>query len=87
MIKKREKINAFNLGVAAGILGGAYILLMTFSGILFNWYPQTLSLIADWYGLIGYDVTIFGAILGTVYGFIDCFIFFWLLGLLYNRMN
>ncbi len=88
MVKRgKKKINATNLGFAGGILGGAIILLTTLGGILFNLYPEFLSLIADLYGFIGYDVTWFGVILGGIYGFIDCFIFFWLLGVLYNRLN
>ena len=89
-MKKRRNakgLNAVNLGFAGGILGGAIVLLTTICGILFNKYPEFLSLIADIYGILRYDVTWFGAILGGIYGFIDCFIFFWLLALLYNRLN
>ena len=87
IMKNPQKIHAVNLGFAGGILGGAIVLLMTLAGILFRALPETLSLVADIYGWIGYDVTIFGSILGAIYGFIDCFIFFWLLALLYNRMR
>ena len=76
-----------NLGFAGGILIGAIIFLMTLSGILFNLYPQMLSIISDAYGWLGYDVTPFGMVLGAIYGFIDGFIFFFLLGILYNRMR
>lgn len=86
-MKNTQKINPVNLGFAGGILGGAIILLMTLSGVFFRSFPESLSLVVDIYGWIGYDVTIFGAILGAIYGFIDCFIFFWLLVLLYNKMR
>jgi len=87
MVRKGDKrINALSLGVAGGILGGAIILLTTLAGLLFGGFPEFLSLIADIYGFGAYDVTWFGVILGGIYGFIDCFIFFWLLGLLYNRL-
>lgn len=82
----KSKINPIRLGFAGGILGGVIILLMTLSGLLFNSFPEFLSLIADIYGFAGYDVTWFGVILGGIYGFIDCFIFFCLFGLLYNRL-
>ena len=87
-MKKRgnPKINALNLGFAGGILGGAILLLMTLAGLLFKAFPEILSLMADIYGFAGYDITWFGVILGGIYGFIDCFIFFWLLALLYNRL-
>ena len=87
-MKKRgdKRINAITFGLAGGILGGAIILLSTLAGVLFSAFPQFLSLIADFYGFGGYDVTWFGVILGGVYAFIDCFIFFWLLGILYNRV-
>jgi len=85
--RKSRSLNAVNLGFAGGILGGAIVFLSTLAGVLFNEFPEFLSLIADFYGKIGYDVTVFGVILGGIYGFIDCFIFFWLLALLYNRMR
>lgn len=87
MMKKGDRrINAMTLGIAGGILGGVIILLSTLAGFLFKIFPEFLSLISDIYGFAGYDVTWFGVILGGIYGFIDCFIFFWLLGLLYNRL-
>ncbi|MCA9487794.1 MAG: hypothetical protein KC516_02420 [Nanoarchaeota archaeon] len=91
MAKKRRrssgnKVNAVNFGYAGGIFFGAVILLMTLAGIIFRLFPETLSLVADWYGWLGYDVTIFGAILGAIYGFIDGFVFLWIVAKLYNRM-
>jgi len=87
MIKREgRKINAINLGVAAGILGGTVLLLTTMAGILFRAFPEFLSLMQDIYGFAGYDITWFGVVLGGIYGFVDCFIFFWLLALLYNRL-
>lgn len=90
-MKRRETkgLNAINLGFAGGILGGAIVLLTTLCGVIFpKLFTGFLNLIIqDIYGFIGYDVTWFGVILGGIYGFIDCFIFFWLLALLYNRLN
>jgi len=85
-----NKINAFGLGLAGGILVGACVLLMTLCGILFNWFSVPLNLMVGSYGFLGrlsYDVSIFGLFVGTIYSFIEGFIFFWILGLLYNRLK
>ncbi|MBT4376844.1 hypothetical protein HOD29_05725 [archaeon] len=83
--RKEMKLNPIKLGFAGGVIFGACAFLMTVAGILFNLYPELISIIADYYGFLGYDMTFFGALLGGVYAFIDGFIFFWLLGWLYNR--
>ncbi len=84
----KKKLNdCLSFGFVGGIVFGAIIFLMTLSGILFNLFPETLSLVADWYGLLGYDVTPLGMLLGLIYGFIDGFILFFVIYFLYKRLK
>ncbi|MBT4376061.1 hypothetical protein HOD29_01675 [archaeon] len=87
VIFHKAKLNAWELGLAGGIISGLSVLIMTLLGKFFGLYSQLLNLVADMYGFLGYDVTIFGAFLGGVLAFIDCFIFFWLLASLYNKFR
>lgn len=85
-----SKISALGLGLAGGIIVGACMLLMTVFGIIFNWTPQFLNMFIDMHrflGRMGYDISTFGILLGTIYGFIEGFLFFWILGLLYNKLR
>jgi len=83
----KKGLNEINLGFSGGIIFGAIVLLTTLVNVLFGQYIQTTNLFLDFYGILGYDVTIFGSILGAIYGFIDGFILFWLIAIIYNRLN
>lgn len=95
MVKKEvrvvsAKISALGLGLAGGILVGACIFLITLCGILFNWFSIPLNTMIGSYGFLGrlgYDVSLFGLLIGTIYGFIEGFVFFLVLGSLYNRLR
>jgi hypothetical protein len=95
MVKKEvrvvnAKINAFGLGLAGGIIFAVCIFLITLCGILFNWFSIPLNTMIGSYGFLGkfgYDISVFGLLLGTIYGFIEGFLFFWVLGGLYNRLR
>jgi len=87
IVKKYQKLDSLNFGFSGGIVFGACILILTFLGITTTLFPQTLSLIADMYGWIGYDITPFGIVLGTIYGFIGGFVCFWLIALIYNKLT
>jgi len=87
IVETKVRLNSWELGLAGGILSGISVFLMTLAGKFFGVFSQFLNLILDIYGFIGYDITIFGAFLGGALSFIDCFIFFWLLGVLYNSFK
>ncbi len=79
-------LNAKALGMAGGILWGLGVLLLTFlwmgmpdyamerQGFLTGIYP-------------GYEVSVTGAIIGLVYGFIDAFVGLLIFGWLYNKVS
>ena len=75
-------LNKKALGLAAGILCGVSVFLVTLATV---WVGggEHLELLAKFY--FGFTVSYVGAILGLVYGFIDGFICGWLLAWLYNR--
>ena len=77
------KLNPKALGLAAGILCGASIFLVTIFVTVVGG-GEHLYLLMRFY--IGYSVSYVGAIVGLVYGFIDGFIGGWLLATLYNRL-
>ena len=78
------ELNKTALGLAAGILCGLSVLLMTGWAVIMDG-GNHLQVLARFY--IGYTVSGVGAVIGLVYGFIDGFIGGWLLAWLYNRFS
>ena len=78
-------INAKNFGLAGGILWGGIMFLFTLfsslTGYGFNWLNIWLEVHPF------YAVTLFGSLLGLFWGFIDGFMFFFLLGWIYNKLS
>jgi hypothetical protein len=92
-MKKRKKqsnqylkIDTAKLGIAGGIITGLCIALTTLATAFWGLFPSSTGIIIDVYGFLGFTPTIVGALLGTVYGFIDGFIAFWVLGVIYNKL-
>ena len=76
------ELNKTAMGLAAGILWGCGVLFATVWIVMRGGEGEHLALLNRFY--LGYRVTIPGAFIGLVYGFIDGFIGGWLLALLYN---
>lgn len=76
------QLNKVALGLAAGILTGISLFLVTLAVMALGG-GEHLALISKFY--LGYSVTFVGSILGLIYGFIDGFVCGWLLAWLYNR--
>ena len=77
------QLDKMALGLAAGLLWGVTVLLMTI-WVMFAGGGEHLILLGKFY--LGYSLTPLGAALGTVYGFIDGFIGGWVLAWLYNKL-
>ncbi len=78
------KLNARALGFTIGLIWGISILLVTIASL---WTARTygkyfLYTIAAIYP--GYDISTGGALLGLCYGFVDGFVFGWLVAKIYN---
>ena len=78
------KMNARALGFSVGIIWGLAILLTTLISL---WSVRTYGR-TFLYGVAsiypGYSITAGGALLGVCYGFVDGFVFGWLVAKLYN---
>lgn len=78
-------LNAKNFGLAAGILWGAGMLIMTIASLLADYGTGLLNLIAGIYP--GYSITWLGAVVGAVWGFADAFIGCYVFAWLYNKLG
>ena len=79
-----NKLNAKALGLAMGILWGASVLLMGLMSLFCSWSLAFVEFMAPMY--VGYDATILGALIGTLWAFVDAFVGGWLLAWLYNKL-
>jgi len=80
------RLDALKFGIAGGILGALFVILMTVAA-MYGVFEKSAELIADMYGIFGYNLSVLGILLGAIFGFIDCFIFFGLLAALYNWLT
>ncbi len=76
------KLNASKLGSAAGILWGACLLVITLFSLWSGYAQDFLYLLSSIYP--GYDISLGGAFIGAIYGFLDGFIGLWLFAKIYN---
>jgi hypothetical protein len=81
-----QKLHATKFGLAGGIVCGVSVLLTTLATAFWGMFPSFTGVLIDLYGFLGFSPTPFGAFLGLVYGFIDGFIGFFVLGWIYNRL-
>jgi len=80
------KLDALKFGIAGGILG-ALIVALTTVAAMYGAFSMWGSLLGNIYRPFGYSLSPLGIFLGAIYGFIDCFVFFGLLALLYNWLT
>jgi hypothetical protein len=71
-------------GLAAGIMWGAMMLIMTVLAIYTGYGAGLMTAISKLYP--GYTVSFGGAIIGTVFGFIDAFVGCYIFAWLYNKL-
>ena len=76
------QLNKTALGLAAGLLWGGSVLVVTL-WVSFAGGGDHIVLLSKFY--FGYNVSVVGAFVGLLYGFVDGFICGWLLAWLYNR--
>lgn len=78
------KLNVKAFALAAGIIWGASILILTWLEIWGYGSYLAASIVREYY--IGYSVSPAGSIIGAVYGFFDAGIGCALFALLYNKL-
>ncbi len=77
------KLNIKALALAAGIVWGLAIFLITYWFLLRGYEGEMLSRLSNVY--LGYEVTWVGGLIGLAWGFVDGLIGGAVLALLYNR--
>ena len=78
-------LNPKKLGLAAGILWGGSMFILTIICIYTGYATQWAHLMSDIY--LGYTISWPGSVIGLLYGFIDGFIGLFIFGWLYNKLN
>ncbi len=78
-------LNPTKLGLAAGILWGLSMFMMTVAAMQTGYAGEWLQLMDSIYP--GYEISWTGSVLGLVYGFVDGFVGLFLFGWLYNKLN
>ena len=78
-------LNEKYLGLAGGILWGFCMLITTWISVGTGYASGLLNAMSTIYP--GYTVTLWGCVLGMIYGFLDGFIGFYLLAWLYNSFQ
>lgn len=79
-------IKPVKIGLATGIVCGAFMILYGYAAMIFHGFLETgFSLIGAFYPLS--NIGFLRPILAGVWGFIDCFVFFWLTFEIYNAFT
>lgn len=78
-------LNPWHLGIAAGIICGLSMLIWTILAIQYGYGRESLELARSAYP--GYELTLAGAFVGLIWGFLKGFIGFSLIAWLYNSLN
>lgn len=78
------RISALKFGLAGGIVWGLVMFVMTvishFTGYGMFWLAQWMDL------YFGYDISLFGAVIGLLWGFVEGFLGLFLVAFVYNRL-
>jgi len=82
MSEKYAKLAAGKFGFAWGLMWAIGVLLTGWSAWLWGYGLEFVQAVGYLY--IGYTATFFGSIIGAIWGFVDFFIFAWLVALIYN---
>jgi len=77
-----QKLSVKALGLAFGIFWGVCIFLLGISG-MYGFGETFVTLISRVY--LWYDITVVGAIIGAIWGFVDAFVCGVILAWLYNK--
>ena len=77
-----NKLCAGRLGFALGLIWGVAMFLLALSTLWLGYGAEWVKLMASVY--IGFAPTPFGAVIGFFFGFVDFFVFGFLIALIYN---
>jgi len=83
-IRKAGPLNAPKFGLAMGIIWGLALLIIGIAAAYAGYGKEIVALCGSVY--IGYDATLVGAIVGTIWGFFDGLIGGFIFAWLYNKL-
>lgn len=78
-------LHSVKLGVSGGIIWGVSMFVCTILAIYTGYSADFLNIMSSIYP--GYSISWAGVFIGAIYGFIDAFVGFFLLGWLYNKLE
>lgn len=78
-------LDAKKLGLSGGILGGLFMLVFTLISVFTGYAHDGLAQLSSFYP--GYSVSVGGSVVGLIYGFVDGFVWLFLLGWIYNHVK
>ena len=83
--KSEGTLDAKRFGLAAGIIWGSAMFIMTLIAYFTGLWWQFMEMITYLYP--GYKVTLFGSVIGLIWGFVDAFVGFYIFAWLYNKLG
>ena len=85
-IKKQYlKLNSIKLGLSAGIIVAVLTFLSTLTGV-YGSSKTANVLTSTFWGSLGYNVSLGGAFIGLIIGFVYAFILIYLTAIIYNKL-
>lgn len=85
--EKKLKIDTIKFGIAGGLIIAICFFLITIAGIIWSGYASHSTwMLIEIYGFVGYNVSVLGAFLGAIYGFVNGFILIAVFAWIYNNL-
>jgi hypothetical protein len=78
-------LTAKNFGIAAAIVWGVSVFLMTWLALGTGYGKEFLSIIRDMYP--GFEISPLGSLIGLLYGLVDGFLGGFIFAWIYNKLN
>jgi len=79
------KLKATSLGIAGGIVWGVLLFIVTLLWVVLSREGMTLGKLSLIYP--GYSVSVIGAVVGLIWGFISAFILLYITATIYNALT
>jgi hypothetical protein len=88
MGEKHFKLNKLDFAISWGLIAGGVVFIISMLSLMgyLGRFQLTTLIFRDLYGTMGYDLTLWGSILGAIYAFIDAFILAFIFAWIYNKL-
>lgn len=78
-------LHSLRLGIAGGLIWSVSLFVLTFVWMNTDYAPMFQDFMMQVYP--GYEISVKGAFIGSIWGFLDSFIGFYLLAWIYNKLG